>query len=209
MRLGGGSLLLSLWLAAIPSPSIAYEKLPTKHARRISLPLYAIEPPSSSPPPDYVFGKEFEAVASVRESVYWKGKRIAVLPRSATTKAKETDKFNRVKATLILDSFFVSALGFCLTWYFGSLVDSFSYGIGSLLGLGYANLLSKYVESIGTQEKSLGGNARFLPVILLILVYAKNKETVHIIPELIGFFSYQVGSLLQIFNADLYEEEES
>ena len=204
MRAGVG--LLGLWLALLRAVS-ALRRLPAPRSPTPSLALPAAEPPSL--PPEDVFGKEFEAVVAVRESVYWKGKRIAVLPRSDTTRAKETDKFNRVRTTLILDSFFVSALGFCLTWYFGSLIDSFSYGVGSLLGLGYANLLSKYVESIGTQEKSLGGNARFLPVILLILVYAKNKETVHIIPELIGFFSYQVGSLLQIFNTDLYEEEDS
>ena len=54
----------------------------------------------------------------------------------------------------------------------------------------------------------MGGNIRFLPVILLILVYSKNKDTVHIIPELIGFFTYQLGSLLQIFNEDLYQEQE-
>lgn len=166
------------------------------------------EPPS--PPlvePD-IFGKEFKSVqAATRDTVYWKGKQIAVIPATPTRRAKEREMYSNVKVTFILDSVFVSLLGLCLTWYFGTLVDSFSYGIGALLGLVYANLLSKFVENLGTAEKSVGGNARFVTVILLILVYAKNKETVHIIPELIGFFSYQVGSLLQIFNTNLYQDE--
>jgi hypothetical protein len=135
---------------------------------------------------------------SVRDSVYWKGKRIAVIAPSATSLQKEAERYKAVRVSFIFDSLFISMLGLCITWYFGTLIDSVSYGVGSLLGLAYANLLSKYVETVGTGVKSPGGNARFLPVILLILVYAKNKESIHIIPELVGFFSYQLGSLLQV-----------
>ena len=195
---------LCLSLIALPLSSAYPRSIPPTHIR--SLPSLSADPPDL-PPPEDIFGKEFESLSDLRTSVYWKGKQIAVLPRSETSKARQSETFNRVRATLILDSLFVSTLGLCLTWYFGTLADSFSYAIGSLLGLGYANLLSKYVESIGSPEKSMGGNARFLPVILLILVYAKNKETVHIIPELLGFFSYQIGSFLQMFNANLYDED--
>lgn len=158
---------------------------------------------------DAMFGQEFTSIkGSIRDSTYWKGKRIAVIPPSATRRSKELAKFNNARVSFILDSVFMSSIGLCITWYFGTFIDSFSYFIGAVLGLGYANLLSKFVENLGTNQKSVGGNARFLPVILLILVYAKNKETVHIIPELLGFFSYQAGSLLQIFNSNLYGDED-
>jgi hypothetical protein len=76
--------------------------------------------------------------------------------------------------------------------------------LGSLLGLIYAGLLGRYVESIGNQEGSRGGSYRYLPVIFLILLYGKYRTIFSIIPELIGFFGYQGASLLQIFNEDLY-----
>lgn len=62
------------------------------------------------------------------------------------------------------------------------------------------------MEKIGSNEKNTLGNLRFAPVILLIAVYSKNKEYVSIIPELLGFSSYQIGSLLQIFNEGAYDE---
>jgi hypothetical protein len=173
----------------------------------------ASTPAPNTPVPDSsLFGQEFTASvkAKTRDNTYWKGKQIVVLPPQASAKRqqRENERFTRAKVTFIIDSVYISLLGLCVTWYFGTPIDSFSYFIGSVLGLGYANLLTKFVEKLGTAEKSVGGNARFIPVILLILVYAKNKETIHIIPELIGFFSYQAGSLLQIFNADLYGEED-
>ena len=68
-------------------------------------------------------------------------------------------------------------------------------------------LSGRYVESIGKSSVGGGGPARFAPVFLLILLYSKNKETIAIIPEIIGFFSYQLGSFLQIFNKNAYDEE--
>jgi hypothetical protein len=43
-------------------------------------------------------------------------------------------------------------------------------------------------------------------VVLLILLYSKNKEYISIVPEILGFFTFQVASLLQIFNQDAYGE---
>ena len=66
--------------------------------------------------------------------------------------------------------------------------------------------MGRYVEGLNTAEGAAGGSARFAPVILLIALYGKNRDTIAILPELLGFFSYQVGSFLQIFNEDLYAE---
>jgi len=136
-----------------------------------------------------------------------KGERI-VYPKPLPPQKRDEvmEGFQNARVTFLLDSIFVSVIGLCLTWYFGSFKDSYSYGIGSVLGLAYAALLGRFVESLNTGEGSAGGSARFAPVILLIALYGKNKETISIIPELLGFFSYQVASFLQIFNEDLYKE---
>lgn len=99
-------------------------------------------------------------------------------------------------------------IGLCGFWYFGSFKDSYSYLVGAFLGLLYAGLLGNYVETLGSQEGSRGGSLRYLPVIVLILLYGKYRSTFSIIPEIVGFFSYQIGSLFQIFNEGLYDDEE-
>ena len=96
--------------------------------------------------------------------------------------------------------------------YFGTFKDSYSYLVGALLGIVYLNLLGKYVESVGSTSPSgglRGGAARYLPVILLILLYGKFRTVFSIIPELVGFFSFQVGSFFQVFNENLYETPNS
>lgn len=171
---------------------------------------------------DTIFGSEFVSVNTqiVKPSIqsssqeeqdvtiaFKKGERIVYPKRLPTEKRNEIMKgFQNAKVTFLVDSIFVSIIGLCLTWYFGTFKDSYSYGIGSVLGLAYAVLLGRYVEGLNTAEGSAGGSARFAPVILLIALYGKNRDTISILPELLGFFSYQVGSFLQIFNEDLYGE---
>jgi hypothetical protein len=145
--------------------------------------------------------------------VYWKGKAYKRVPM-AKSRGEVMAGFDNLRATFFLDSIFISGLGLCLAWFFGSFKDAYSYGIGSLFGLGYAVLLGRYVEGLGgggggARSSAGGGAARFAPVILLIVLYGKYKTQINIIPELVGFFSYQVASLLQIFNADAYGEAES
>eukprot|EP01041_Mallomonas_annulata_P013497 gene13497-28627_t len=161
---------------------------------------------------DAIFGAEFrkntEKPLAYEEQIYWKGKayvKKAVAPEKVF---KSKDEYERLRVTFLFDSVYVSLLGLCLAWFFGTYKDAFSYGVGSLLGLGYAILLGRYVQSIGTGSGGVGGPARFAPVFLLVLLYSKNKETISIIPEIIGFFSYQLGSLLQIFNTNAYGEDD-
>lgn len=127
---------------------------------------------------------------------------------SPDRRAKIMQSYDSARTTFIADSLFISAVGFLLTWLIGSFQDAYSYGIGSALGVGYAFLLSQYVASIGTGEGSKGGSLRLLPVIVLIVFYGKFRTVVNIIPELLGFFSYQLGSLVQIFNENLYGDDE-
>jgi hypothetical protein len=71
--------------------------------------------------------------------------------------------------------------------------------------------LGKYVEKIGTAQKNrVVDTLRFAPVILIVALYGKFKMIISIIPELMGFFtSYQLASLLQIFNDNLYNVDDS
>ena len=146
--------------------------------------------------------------AEVAPIKYWKGKPYRqVQPKG---RGRVMKGYDQLRSTFILDSIFVCSLGLSAAWYFGTFKDALSFGIGSVLGLGYAVLLGRYVESIGDKSGGGGGAgaARFAPVILLVALYGKYRSQVAIIPELLGFFSYQAASLLQIWNESAYSEEE-
>jgi hypothetical protein len=116
--------------------------------------------------------------------------------------------YERMRSQYLADSALIAVIGFSFVWFFGSLQDSLSYGLGSVLGLCYSVLLGKYVERLGTnRENKAVDNIRFAPVIILVILYAKYKTLFAIIPELIGFvLSYQVAGFLQMFNEDPYGE---
>lgn len=159
---------------------------------------------------DEIFGSEFSdgnKGKSEEEKTYWRG-NIQYTEISPEKRGKVMKGYDNLRITFLLDNLFISALGLCLLWSFGTYKDAFSYGVGSFLGLGYAALLARYVESLGSKQGggAGGGAARFAPVVLLILLYSKNKEYISIVPEILGFFTFQVASLLQIFNQDAYGE---
>lgn len=108
--------------------------------------------------------------------------------------------FYQLRLNLLADNIFVFSIGLCLAWYFGTIKDAFSFGVGGMLGIIYATLLGRYVEGLGDSGGGGGGNARFVPVILLIVLFGKFREQIAIIPELLGFFSYKIAPLLQIFD---------
>jgi hypothetical protein len=154
---------------------------------------------------DEIFGSEFKAIDSAAPA-----EEIQYTEISPEKRGKIMKGYDNLRITFLLDNLFISVLGLCLLWSFGTYKDAFSYGVGSLLGLGYAALLARYVESLGSKSGggAGGGAARFAPVVLLILLYSKNKEFISIVPEILGFFTFQVASLLQIFNEDAYGESE-
>lgn len=166
---------------------------------------------------DDIFGAEFKRAGTLGDDddieVYYRGKsqykRISPVRRQ-----KVMQGYDNLRLTFLLDNLFVSAIGLSCVWTFGTFKDATSYGVGALLGVLYAALLGRYVENLGAGAEgggggggASGGAARFAPVILLILLYAKNKTYIAIIPELLGFFTFQIASLLQIFNDDAYGED--
>ena len=151
---------------------------------------------------DNVFGSEFSKPITQFENQP---------PSPSLSKAALAMKsYAKLRSTFLADSVFISALGFSLTWYIGSFKDATSFALGSICGIAYSILLGKYVEKIGTAQKNrVVDTLRFAPVILLIAFYGKFKMIVSIIPELMGFFtSYQLASLLQIFNDNLYNVDD-
>jgi len=194
------------------------------HSRRLPLTL-SLGQQSIDSGSDNIFGAEFQSVNLLQPTseedvveIYTKEDVGSVrYPKSPTdqTRSRAMEGFESARKTFVVDSIFFSFLGLCTCWYVGSLKDSYSYTIGSVLGLVYAWLLTRYVETLNKPSGGVGGggsggggSARFAPVILLVLLYGKNKELIAIIPELLGFFvSYQLASFIQIFNEDLYNEK--
>ena len=111
-------------------------------------------------------------------------------------KVEKVDEFNKLRVQLLSDNLYFVLIGICITWGFGSLIDVFSFTVGGIMGVLYFALLGRYVEGLGENG---GGSIRFVPVILLVLLYGKFKTELHFIPELIGFFTYKISPLLQIF----------
>ena len=164
---------------------------------------------------DDVFGAEFITEKTKLITADSNGAVEAALPISPSSekRAAVMKGYDNLRITFILDSIFISCVGLGLIMYFGTFKDTVSYTIGSLLGLSYVVLLGRYVENLnavgnGKTASSGAGGARFAPVILLVLLYGKNKDTISIIPEILGFFSYQIGSFLQIFNENAYGDNE-
>ena len=157
-----------------------------------------------------IFESQFVA-SKTRDEVYgraqyWNGKPYNKVTVGDTDRNEVMKDFDRARVVFLTDSIFVIAVGFALVWGLGTLKDVKSYGLGSVLGLMYALLLGRYVENLGSEggAGTGGGSARFAPVILLIATYGKFKSELNLIPELLGFFTYQISSFLQAFNEDLY-----
>ena len=86
---------------------------------------------------DSIFGSEFVSINTqiVKPTIqqeeqdatitFKKGERIVYPKRLPTEKRNEIMKgFQNAKVTFLVDSIFVSLIGICLTWYFGTFKDS-------------------------------------------------------------------------------------
>jgi|EP00624_Nannochloropsis_granulata_P004493 hypothetical protein len=129
--------------------------------------------------------------------------------------ARKKDEISRGKSyaarkfQLLFDSLWLSALGLALCWAAFSFEASVSYGLGALLGFGYITLLGRTVEAIGTVGVPGAGvgQARFALVILLVLLAGKYRDTIQVIPAIIGFSTYQIASFLQAFEREDVKEK--
>jgi hypothetical protein len=126
--------------------------------------------------------------------------------QASSLKAEQLAKFQKRQLGLVGDTAFFSAMIFCALWLVcDNPFVSLSYSLGATLGLAYSYGLGKYVETIGASidDEGVGqgagiGNARFAFLILLFVVVGKFKSVGLLeIPAIMGFFTYQLGSLSQ------------
>ena len=117
-------------------------------------------------------------------------------------KRRETAKFERRRNEVVGDHLFLGSLLIAAGWHFLPIKVLESYGVGVLFGGAYLYLLGRYVGSLGeatldgAKEGGIG-QARFAVVGLLIAIAGKQREYLDFIPLLLGFFSYQLATLLQ------------
>jgi hypothetical protein len=121
-------------------------------------------------------------------------------------RSEQSVKFAARQAGLVGDTAFFSAMIFAILW--GTCVNPFvpiSYSLGAILGLAYCYGLGRSVETVGASIDDAGavqgagvGSARFAFLILLLVVVGKFRSAGLIeIPAILGFFTYQLGSLSQ------------
>eukprot|EP01039_Chlorochromonas_danica_P010882 gene10882-12096_t len=156
---------------------------------------------------DDVFGAELAIVQQAHREDTPTNKEKA----KTVSRQEVMQEYQNLRSTVFLDSVFVTIVGFSIVWMFGTFKDAISYGLGGALGLCYSVLLGRFVERLGTKQASKATDGlRFVPVVLLVGLYAKYKTDFSLIMELLGFvLSYQVGSFLQMFNPDPYSSSSS
>mmetsp|Transcript_36751 Transcript_36751/g.105875 ORF Transcript_36751/g.105875 Transcript_36751/m.105875 type:complete len:215 (-) Transcript_36751:985-1629(-) len=119
---------------------------------------------------------------------------------------EQREKFAQRRTALMTDTAIFTVLIFSGLWAFSANpFVSFSYALGSTLGLLYTYGLGRYVETIGgsadDSEMVQGagiGQARFAFLILLFLFVGKFRSQGLVeIPSIAGFFTYQLASLSQ------------
>ena len=115
------------------------------------------------------------------------------------------EKFAKRQQGLLSDTVYFSILVFSVLWGVAtSPFTAFSYAFGAALGLAYSYGLSTYVASLGQDideepvEGAGVGQARFAFIALLMLFIGKFRgEGLQELPAILGFFTYQLGSLSQ------------
>lgn len=123
-----------------------------------------------------------------------------------TERREQNVKFAARQAGLVGDTAFFIAMIFSILW--GTCVNPFvpiSYSLGAVLGLAYCYGLGRSVETVGASIDDEGavqgagvGSARFAFLIVLLLFVGKFRSAGLIeIPAILGFFTYQLGSLSQ------------
>jgi hypothetical protein len=163
--------------------------------------------------PAVAFSRRFEHSSPLKmaESDDFWSQQKALLEEMTTTEDKierseQSTKFAARQAGLVGDTAFFSAIIFSILW--GASVNPFvpiSYSLGAVLGLAYCYGLGRSVESVGASIDDAGavqgagvGSARFAFLILLLVVVGKFRSAGLIeIPAIMGFFTYQLGSLSQ------------
>lgn len=123
----------------------------------------------------------------------------------AAARMASLSEYRALRATLLGDTLFIGALGVAAGWAFGDANTAGSVALGCVGSCAYVFLLSRGVDRLGNSGDSLAP-ARAAVLALLVVVAAKNKEVLQVLPVMMGFFSYKVATLLPLITGAAFED---
>ena len=102
--------------------------------------------------------------------------------------------YRRLQRWSLLMSLVLAAIAVLITavWFSGTTV--LSVAVGCIAGLLYLLLLSRAVEKLGTQSRSLGKAQLLVPVVLVLL--STRWPLLELLPALIGFLIYKPAVII-------------
>lgn len=121
-------------------------------------------------------------------------------------------EYQRIRRRLVFDTLFVGVLWVAATWSFGDVTQAESALLGFGTSMLYVLLLSPDVsqlEEAGGEILAAGKNkqpVRFLLLPLLVLGIAKTHGALHILPAVVGFFSYKIALVLPLLSGEAFRE---
>jgi len=129
------------------------------------------------------------------------GKRLTEAQKDLQRQQDESlAEYEEIKKELVADTAFVGSLGFSCATAFLPQMGALSYMLGMFGSIGYSVLLTKSADGMGSLGMDTSQLQRFGLLFALILICAKNPDTVQILPVLFGFFvPYKVASLRSAF----------
>lgn len=109
--------------------------------------------------------------------------------------------YEALKKQLLADHVFLSFLGCAIVWYFFDLFAVRSYAVGAMLGALYLVLAQRSADGFGAttfEEKKSGPPALIVPV-LMVLLAAKNPDSIGFLPIFAGFLTERLAFVAQAF----------
>lgn len=109
--------------------------------------------------------------------------------------------YEALKKQLLADHVFLSFLGCVIVWYFFDLFAVRSYALGAILGALYLVLAQRSADGFGAttfEEKKSGPPALIVPV-LMVLLAAKNPDSIGFLPIFAGFLTERLAFVAQAF----------
>ena len=122
--------------------------------------------------------------------------------------AQSEVEYQKVRRRLLFDTLFIGALWICGTWTFGDVASAESALLGVIASIMYVLLLSPDTSQLENGDILATGKnkqpVRFLLLPLVVLGIAKSHGALHVIPAVVGFFSYKVALLLPLLSGEAF-----
>lgn len=210
VMLVAGCAVVSGWHAAGKPPALELRPASPLGRSRAWLEMLARKPFKGGRLDEFLQAGEAEArfgpnrYASISEDA-WK---IEVeQTQSKMSQQQSMEVYGQQKKQILADHALLALLGCAACWSLGSVRLAESYLFGAFLGSFYLVLKGKEVDSIGAASlEEVGGAAppAVIVPVLAVLLSAKYKSVLMLLPVLAGLFTSKLATLSQL----LYEEED-